>query len=104
MSVYTPGLGDPDPYKSTLAIQQLAQGRSNAVGSVTLTANDTTTVVAAPACGAGSRVFLFPETAAAAAVVATTYVLTTDVIARQFTVTHSNTAAVDKTFSYVCLG
>jgi hypothetical protein len=49
-------------------------------------------------------VFLFPATAHAAAVVATTYVTAPNVVAGQFTVTHAATANGDATFWWVCLG
>lgn len=87
-------------------IRQLIEGRSNAVGIVTL-AHDgvaTTTTVSAPACGPTSAVFLFQATAHAAAALATTYVKQTDVSARQFIVTHAATSQSDQTFWWVCLG
>lgn len=84
------------------AIRQLQQGRSNAVGTVTLTANAASTVVTAPNCGPNSAVFLFPRTANAAAIVAATYV--SAVVAGSFTVTHTNSATADKTFYWVALG
>jgi hypothetical protein len=83
-------------------IRQLIEGRSNAVGTCTLTANTTTTTVAAINCGANSAVFLFPKTSHAAAVAASTYV--SAVSARQFTVTHPSNANADKDFYFVCLG
>jgi hypothetical protein len=95
---------EKDLTKFAFAIQQMAMGRSNAVGSVTLRASQTTTTVTASNCGAGSHVFLFPRTANAAAVAATTYVLAANVTAGQFIVTHASDADVDQTFSYVCLG
>lgn len=95
---------EKDLYKITQGINQLAEGRSNAVGSVTLRASQTTTTVSAPNCAAGSHVFLFPRTANAAAVVATTYVLSTNVTKGQFIITHASDADVDQTFSWVALG
>lgn len=95
---------EKDQSKLVFALNQLAQGRSNAVGTVTLRAGQTTTTVSAPACGAGSNVFLFPATANAAAVVATTYVLAANVTAGQFIVTHASDADTDQTFYYVALG
>jgi hypothetical protein len=83
-------------------IRQLIEGRSNAVGQCTLTANATSTTVAAINCGANSAVFLFPKTAHAAAISASTYV--SGVSARQFVVTHPNNANIDKDFYFVCLG
>jgi hypothetical protein len=95
---------EKDLTKFALALQQLAAGRSNAVGTVTLRDGQTTTTVTAPNCGAGSKVFLFPATANAAAVVATTYILAANVTAGQFIVTHASDSDTDQTFYYVCLG
>lgn len=95
---------EKDLTKFALAIQQLAAGRTNASGDVTLRASQTTTTVSAPNCGAGSRVFLFPQTSTAAAIVASTYILATNVTAGQFIITHPSNADTDKTFSYVAFG
>lgn len=88
------------------AIRQIMQGRSNAVGQVTLTANAATTAVTAPNCGPGSEVFLFQKTPNAAAEIGngTIYILAADVVAGTFTITHANSAQTDRTFSYVALG
>lgn len=95
---------ESDLTRITFAINQLVQGRSNAVGEVTLRASQTTTVVSAPNCAAGSHVFLFPRTLNAAAVVTGTYVLASNVIKEQFTITHPSDADTDMTFSWVALG
>lgn len=93
---------EKDLTKFAAALQGLAQGRSNAIGEVTLTANAASTVVTAINCGGDSEVFLTPKTANAAAALATTYIAT--VVAGSFTITHANNAQTDKTFGYVCLG
>lgn len=93
---------EQDSQKQNAAIRQLMEGRSNAVGTVTLTANAGSTAVTATTCGPNSAVFPFPSTANAAAIVATTYV--SAVAAGTFTVTHTNNANADKTFYWVCLG
>lgn len=95
---------EKDLSKFAFSIQQLAMGRSNATGRVTLRDGETTTTVSAPNCGAGSRVFLFPATANAAAVVATTYVLATNVTAGQFIISHASDSDTDQTFYWVALG
>jgi hypothetical protein len=100
--VYLPSTQEQDLAKYALALQQLAMGRSNATGTVTLTASATSTVVTPQNCAAGSAVFLFPKTANAAGALSTTYVGT--VAKQSFTITHANTATVDRTFFYVCLG
>lgn len=84
------------------AVQELTKGRSNAVGTFTLTANAASTVVTAMNCGADSQPFIIPKTANAAAALATTYI--SAVANGSFTVTHANNAQVDKTFGFVCLG
>lgn len=89
-------------HRVVAVVRQLIEGRSNAVGTVTLTANAGSTVVTAPNCGPDSAVFLFPTTANAAAIVAATYV--SAVAAGTFTVTHTNNANTDKTFNWVALG
>ena len=86
------------------SVRELWQGRSFAVGEVTLRAGETTTVVPAPNCGAGARVFLSPRTASASGAVETTYVPVASVIAGQFTVMHANAVSVDRTFGYECRG
>lgn len=96
--------GERDPQKIVDAIMQLAAGRQNSVGDVTLRANQTTTSVSFANCSDQCRVFLFPQTANAAAAVPTTYILAADVLRGQFTITHANNAQVDKTFSFACIG
>ena len=104
MSAPVVGTFDKDLTKYAQAINELGRGRSNAVGSVTLRASQTTTTVPAPNCGAGNAVLLFPATANAAAIVATTYVLATNVTPGQFIITHPSNANTDTTFYWVALG
>lgn len=103
MSVNVVGRDEKDLSKFAFAIQQLAEGRSNAVGSVTLTQNVGSTTVTAPTCGSGSTVLLFPETANAA----TEFVAGTLRVAPangSFVITHVNSATASRTFRWVCLG
>lgn len=100
--VYLPSTQEKDLAKYALALQQLAAGRSNATGTVTLTASATSTVVTPQNCAPGSTVFLFPKTANAAGALSTTYVAT--VAKQSFTITHASAVSVDRTFFYVCLG
>jgi len=93
-----------DPQKFAVAIQQLEQGRSNAVGECTLTPNTTTTTVAAPNCGEGSKPFLFPTSAHAAAEMGNGTLYRSAVSNGSFVVTHANNAQTDRTFDFVCLG
>jgi len=93
---------EKDLQRFALVLQQLAAGRSNATGVVTLTPGATTTVVQAASCAAGSGVWLFQRTANAAAALATTYV--SAVANGAFTLTHASNAQTDRTFFYACLG
>lgn len=104
MTITTVAVGEKDIFKIVQTVRQLCEGHNNATGTVTLRASQTTTVVAAPNCAPGSAVFLFPQTANAAAVVASTYVLAANVIKEQFTITHPSNGNTDKTFWYVTLG
>jgi hypothetical protein len=114
MSIAPIAPGERDPVRLVAVIRQLIQGRNDATGVVTL-AHDgikTATIVLAPNCGVGSAVFLFPQTAHAAAAVPTTFVPpgfsagppALGVISRQFTIVHAATAFADVTFWWVCLG
>lgn len=102
MSVNVPFPRETDLEKLITAIRELASGRSNAVGSVTLTADTTSTTVTAVTCGAGSTVLLQPTTANAAAALGTTYIGT--VSNGSFVITHASATTEDRTFRYVCIG
>lgn len=102
MTAYVVQREEKDLTKHAFGQQQLAQGRSNAVGVCTLRASQTTTTVTAQNCGADSKVFLSPTTANAAAALATTYV--SSVSAGSFVLTHASNVQADKTFGFVCLG
>lgn len=86
------------------SIRDLWQGRSFAVGEVTLRVSQTTTTVEAPNCGAGARVFLAPRTANAAGALATTFIPVASVTKGQFVITHLSAVSVDRTFGYECRG
>jgi hypothetical protein len=90
------------------AIIALARGASNSVGVITLLAGQTSTTVdrsvspAAENVAPGMKVFLFPETANAAAIVTSTYVSSVGI--KTFTVTHPNTTNSDQTFAFEARG
>lgn len=83
-------------------INELLKGRANNVGEVTLTANDTTTTTTDTRIKSQMKIFLSPTTANAAAALTNVYV--SAVADGSFTLTHSNTATVDRTFDYVVHG
>ena len=95
---------EKDARKIATAINQLAQGRSNAVGALTLVANAATTVVTAKNCGAGSVVLLSPLTAHAAAELAAGMLYVSAVANGAFTLTHANNAQTDRIFGFVAIG
>lgn len=84
-----------------LAINELASGRSNAHGVITLTASAAATVVSAQNCSANSCVCLTPQTANAASALATTYVVPAT---GSFTIHHANNSQTDRTFAYAIQG
>ena len=104
MSVNLVRRGETDLSKFELAINQLAAGRNNAVGSVTLTQNAGTTTVTAPNCGSGSTVLLFPETAAAASEFVAGTLRIGTISNGSFIITHVNSATSGRTFRWVALG
>lgn len=104
MAGNVPHLQETSLVRINQALRDLFAGRSNAVGEVTLTANDTTTTVSALNVGVGSKVFLFPTTANAAADFGSGSLYVSAVASGGFTITHPNDADTDKTFFWVALG
>lgn len=100
MTVYVPGAEEKDTKRLILSLQQLAAGRSNAVGTVTCSTNSTT-VVTDMNCNSDSVVALVPATANAAAIMNSLYV-TPGV--GSFTITHGSTTSNDRTFKYAIQG
>lgn len=96
--------GETDLFQIVRAVRELFQGRSHAKGTVTLTANATSTTVTAPNCGTDSDISLTPLTANAAAALATTYIQAANIKAGEFVITHANNAQTDRTFSYSIRG
>jgi len=95
---------EKDLTKFAFAMQQLAEGRSNAVGSVTLTQNAGSTTVTAPNCGSGSTVLLFPETSAAATEFVAGTLRVGTVNNGSFVITHVNSATSGRTFRWAAFG
>ena len=107
MTVYVPGITETDLKKIILAIQQLAAGRSNATGTVTLTPSVATTIVAPTQTGTiavGSTPILTPTTASAATEVGNGTMYVSAVANGSFTITHANSATADRTFLWAVLG
>jgi hypothetical protein len=107
MTAYVPSINETDLKKIVLAIQQLAAGRSNAVGTVTLAMGSATTVVTPTQSGmiaVGSQPIFTPLTAAAAAELASGHMYVSSVAKDTFTITHTNSATAGRTFLYAILG
>jgi len=104
MTAYAPGIAETDLKKIVLAIQQLAAGRSNAVGSVTLSTGTSTTTVSMPNCAAGSTPILTPATTSAAIELSNGTMYVSAVANGSFTITHANSATAGCTFFYAILG
>ncbi|MCC6779766.1 MAG: hypothetical protein IT537_24560 [Hyphomicrobiales bacterium] len=104
MSGNVPLAGETNLYKIVRAVRELFEGRCNAVGTLTLTASASSTVVTAPNCGAGSTVLLTPKTANAAAEIGNGTLYIATVANGSFTVTHANNAFADRSFMWAAFG
>lgn len=93
-----------NPRRITSAINNMIDGRTDNYGSVTLRANEATTVVATSGLrvSENSTILLSPRTANAAAALATTYVSAKG--NGTFTLTHANNSQTDKTFDFAWIG
>lgn len=99
---------ESNPVKVAQVVRQLMEGRSNAVGTFTLT-NDgvaTSTTVTAPTAGQNSIVIAFPATAGASTFWRSNnfHIKPSDVTPGQFVVTHAATSTANLTFVWLCLG
>jgi hypothetical protein len=104
MTAYVPGITETDLKKIVLAIQQLAAGRSNAAGTVTLATGAATTIVTDKNCAAGSTPLLTPATANAATEASNGTMYVSAVANGSFTITHANSATTGRTLLYAILG
>jgi len=104
VTVFIPGITETDLKKIVLSIQQLGAGRSNAVGTVTLTVSAATTTVTDNNCAVGSVPILVPTTANAAAEIGNGTMYISSVANKSFTITHANSATTGRTFLYALHG
>ena len=84
-----------------MAINELISGRNNATGTVTLTANATTTTLENANISEYSNVFLTPKTANASAELAAGFLYIDGYTSGQCTIHHRNDTTTDRTFGYV---
>lgn len=107
MTVYVPATEETDLKRIILSIQQLAAGRSNANGTMTLAASVASTTVTPKQSGsiaAGSTVLLTATTANAAAEFKNGTIYVSAVANGSFTITHANNSQTDRTFLYAISG
>ena len=104
MTVYVPGRDEKDLTKYALSLQQFASGRSNAVGSFTLTTGAASTTVTDANCAEGSTVIPIPTTANAAAELGNGTMYLSAAANGSFTFTHANSATTGRTFKYAIHG
>ena len=104
MTAYVPGITETDLKKIVLALQQLAAGRSNAVGSVTLATGSPITTVTTPNCAPGSTPILTPASVNAATELGNGTLHVSAVANGSFSITHANSATTGRTFLYAILG
>lgn len=104
MTAYVPGIAETDLKKIVLGLQQLAAGRSNAVGNVTLATGSATTTVTTANCAQGSTPILTPASASAAIEMGNGTMYVSGVTNGSFTITHANSATAGRTFLYAVMG
>jgi hypothetical protein len=104
MTAYVPGTTETDLKKIVLAIQQLAAGRSNAVGTVTLATGAASTIVTDKNCAVGSVPITVPVTANAATEIGNGTMFISAVTNGSFTISHANSATPGRTFLYALVG
>lgn len=106
MSLPLVPIAHPDPqlltYLIAETVNKLLSGRANNVGSITLTAGATSTVVEDNQFESAMVPLLIPTSANAATAISGLYVSAR--VNGSFTLTHANTADLDKTFLYARWG
>lgn len=98
--------GSPQDAVRRLAdgLNTLADGRSNATGSVTLADGATTTVVTDLRVGTDSVITFMPTTANAAGEIGAGGMYVATVTENGYTITHANNGETDRTFTYSIQG
>lgn len=104
MSGNVPTPDEKDLWRIVRGVRDLFAGRSNAVGSITLTASVTTTVVTAINCGEGCTPILTPMTAHASAEFGNGTIYVSAVKNGSFTVTHASNSQTDRTYRWAAFG
>ncbi len=103
MTISVPAITETDLPTINRAIQQLAQGRSNAFGIVTLASSGTTTTVTDQNCAAGSTVLMTPMNGPAATEFGAGLWFISAIANGSFTIVH-NAGIAGRLFRYAILG
>jgi hypothetical protein len=104
VTAFVPGIAETNLKKIVLALQQLASGRSNATGTVTLATGASSTTVSDANCSAGTVPLLAPASANAAIEVGNGTIYVSAVTNGAFTITHANSATTGRAFLYALQG
>lgn len=104
MTAYVPDINETDLKKLILSLGQLASGRSNAVGTVTLATGAATTVVTDANCSSSSVPIPQPTNAVSATEYVSGNMWVSAVANGSFTITHTNSATAGRTFRYAIVG
>lgn len=106
MTCYVPAITETDQKLQNRSLQQLAAGRSNAVGTVTLAASAASTTVTDPNCAAGTTPILSPSTVHASAEVGngTIYIPVATIVNGSFVIQHASNSQTDRTYRYALVG
>lgn len=96
--------GEDKRHRTQLAetLNEVLKGRGNNIGTFTLAANVTTTIVEDNLFESGQVVVWMPTTANAAGAMTNLYVSAR--AKGSFTLTHANAATTDRTFAYIRCG
>jgi len=99
-------IGDQREWLRVVAevVNNLMDGKDNATGDVTLTANQATTTLADLRIGADSAILFMPTTANAAAEIGNGTLYVSSRGKQTATITHANNAQADRTFRYAIRG
>ena len=103
MTAYVPDVNEKDLQKYARSLQQLAAGRSNAVGTVTCSTLSKTTVTDAN-CAVGSKVQITASSSNASAALTSTWISSTGTLNGSFVVDHTVASTTDRTFGYAIVG
>ena len=95
---------EDDVRRVSVAVNLLADNRSDGYGSFTLTANTATTVVTEAKVANYSTIIMTPTTANAAAELGAGTIYVSAKADGSFTLTHASNAQVDRTFDYTWSG